>query len=211
MAVPVELLAAEKNRDRMDSSISTSVILDTLRELNEKVSIPLWLFGGVAVDFLVGRWTRPHSDVDLNTFAESRIALTEQLSRIGYRTSDTGWLTHWWQDGTGRGIELVFLDRTEDGSAELRIPLNASVGIPGHYPLWPGYLDLARVATLDGVSFRVGSPAGEWLGRAKTVISGRSRKPKIEHDLALLEPLIPPHELIHLRLHASVKKVVNSI
>ena len=157
----------------MGPPISTRLILDTLRELNERVSVPLWLFGGVAVDFLVGRWTRPHSDVDLNTYDESRVALTDQLSRIGYRTSETGWLTHWWQEGTGRGIELVFLNRAEDGSAELRIPPDASVGIPGRYPLWPGYLDPERFATLDGVSFRVGSPAGEWLGRAEFTLSGR--------------------------------------
>ncbi|MBX3751081.1 MAG: hypothetical protein KF897_13425 [Opitutaceae bacterium] len=194
----------------MGPPINTSLILDTLRELNERVSVPLWLFGGVAVDFLVGRWTRPHSDVDLNTYADSRVALTEQLSRIGYRTSDTGWLTHWWQDGTGRGIEVVFLDRAEDGSAELYIPSDASVGIPGRYPLWPGYLDIERIATLDGVSFRVGSPAGEWLGREKTVVAGRAREPKIDHDLALLEAIIPSHELALLRIHASQERANQS-
>jgi hypothetical protein len=185
----------------MGPPISTSSILDTLRELNERVSVPLWLFGGVAVDFLVGRWTRPHSDVDLNTYDESRVALTDQLSRIGYRTSETGWLTHWWQEGTGRGIELVFLNRAEDGSAELRIPPDASVGIPGRYPLWPGYLDPERFATLDGISFRVGSPEGEWLGRAEAVVAGRSHEPKVDHDLALLEAMIPSHKLAELRLH----------
>jgi hypothetical protein len=182
------------------------VILDTLREFNGKISIPLWLFGGVAVDFLVGRWTRAHSDIDLNTLSESRIELTEQLERIGYHTSDTGWLTHWWQDGTGHGIELVFLDRAGDGSAELNIPLDAPVGIPGCYPLWPDYLNLKRFATLEGVSFRVGSPAGEWLGRTKAVVAGRTREPKVEHDIALLEPLIPAHELALLRLHARGKQ-----
>ncbi|MEO6994809.1 MAG: hypothetical protein ABI273_14465 [Lacunisphaera sp.] len=189
----------------MGPPISSTLILDTLRELNECVSVPLWLFGGVAVDFLVGRWTRPHSDVDLNTYSESRARLTEQLVRIGYRTSDTGWLTHWRQEGTGRSIELVFLDRSEDGSTELRIPPDASVGIPGRYPLWPDYLNPERFASLDGVSFRVGSPAGEWLGRAKMVVDGRPRETKIDHDLALLEALIPPQELVRLRLYASEK------
>lgn len=189
----------------MGPPISTSLILETLRELNERVSVPLWLFGGVAVDFLVGRWTRPHSDIDLNTYTESRAVLTDQLRGIGYRTCDTGWLTHWWQDGTGRGIELVFLDRSPGGLTELRIPPDAPVGIPGRYPLWPGYLDPERFATLDGVSFRVGSPAGEWLGRAKAAVAGRTREPKVDHDLALLEALIPAHEIAQLRLCASQK------
>jgi hypothetical protein len=190
----------------MGPPISTSLILETLRELNERISVPLWLFGGVAVDFLVGRWTRPHSDVDLNTYTESRVTLTDELSRIGYRTSDNGWLTHWWQDGTRRHIELVFLDRSAEGLTELRIPPDASVGIPGRYPLWPDYLDPKRVATLDGVSFRVGSPAGEWLGRAKNIVAGRTREPKVDHDLALLEALIPPHEFAQLRLCASEQR-----
>ena len=34
--------------------------------LNSVLSQPVWLFGGVAVDFLVGRWTRPHGDIDIN-------------------------------------------------------------------------------------------------------------------------------------------------
>jgi hypothetical protein len=189
----------------MGPQISTNVILDTLQELNESVSVPLWLFGGVAVDFLVGRWTRPHSDVDLNAYDESRRALTAQLGKIGYRTFDTGWLTHWWQEKTGRGVEVVFLERLEDGSAKLNIPFDASVGIPGQYALWPGYLDPARFRTLDGVSFRVGSAAGEWLGRTKVVVAGRSREPKVDHDIALLETLIPPHELVQLRLYVSEK------
>jgi hypothetical protein len=187
----------------MGPPIGTSLILDTLRELNERITVPMWLFGGVAVDFLVGRWTRPHSDIDLNTYAESRNALTEQLNRIGYHTSDTGWLTHWQQAATGRRIEIVFLTRAEDGSAELYITPDAAVGNPGRYPLWPGYLDIDRFAALEGFSFRVSSPAGEWLGRARAVITGRPREPKIDHDIALLESIIPSNELELLRLHAS--------
>lgn len=69
-----------------------------------------WLLGGVAVDFLVGRWTRPHEDIDLNTFAEFRVDLTCELHQIDYHTSDSGWLTHWYQQGSNRFIELVFLE-----------------------------------------------------------------------------------------------------
>lgn len=190
----------------MGPPISTRLILDTLRELNDHVKVPLWLFGGVAVDFHIGRWTRPHSDIDLNTYTESRSELTAQLNRIGYRSSDTGWLTHWRQDGTGRGIELVFLDRTKEGLTELHIPSGSPVGIPGRYPLWPGYMDLERFGLLDDVSFRVCSPEGEWLARAKTVVAGRTREPKIDHDLALLETLIAPHVLTQLRLLAAASR-----
>jgi hypothetical protein len=193
----------------MGPVISSRVILATLRELNAHVSVPLWLFGGVAVDFLAGRWTRPHSDVDLHAMADARGALADQLGRIGYHTADAGWLTHWRQERTGRVLEIVFLERDENGAPELHIPADAAIGIPGRYPLWPGYLDPARVATLDGVTFRVGSPAGEWLGRRKSVVAGRPREPKIDHDLALLESLIPSEELERLRAQAASGKSQN--
>ena len=48
-------------------------ILASLREL-AGISEPLWLTGGVAVDFLAGRWTRPHSDIDLCALAGRRWA-----------------------------------------------------------------------------------------------------------------------------------------
>lgn len=186
----------------MGPALGADVILTSLRELNASVSVPLWLFGGVAVDFMVGRWTRSHSDIDLNTFTDARDTLAAELARIGYRTSDSGWLTHWFQESTGRRLEIVFLDQCADGAAELRIPEHAAVGIPGRYPMLPGYMDPARFARLGDVSFRVCSPAGEWLSRAKSVVAGRVPEPKIEHDRILLEAMIPPDELGRLRLLA---------
>lgn len=153
----------------MKPALRYADILATLRELNASITKPLWLFGGVAVDFLAGGWTRPHGDIDLNTFAEYREDLTQELRRIGYRTSDTGWLTQWFQEGSGRRLEIVFLERGADGTAELHICDGDAVGVPGHYPTAPDYLDPARTAVLDGVRFRVRSPSGEWLARASGV------------------------------------------
>jgi hypothetical protein len=183
----------------MGPAISNQQILDTLRELADGVSVPLWLFGGVAVDFMVGRWTRPHSDIDLNAWSEDRPRLSGELSRLGYRCKDQGWLTHWWQDSTGRFIEVVFLERDGQGEAMLRIPQGAPVGIPGIHPLWPDYVRAERFGELEGLRFRVGSPAGEWLGRKKSVIAGRTPEPKVAHDLALLEGMIESEELQRLR------------
>lgn len=113
----------------------------------------------------MGRWTRPHSDIDLNAYVDSRERLSEELEAIGFRSADKGWLTHWSRDNRPWRLELVFLERTQDGSAVLVIPLDAPVGVPGHYPIMTGYLDPGRYATLDGVRFRVCSPSGEWLAR----------------------------------------------
>ena len=55
-------------------SIAPANILQHLRAL-DGITPPLWLMGGVAVDFLVGRWTRPHKDLDLIAFSPTRAAL----------------------------------------------------------------------------------------------------------------------------------------
>jgi hypothetical protein len=181
--------------------LNNADILATLCELNANITKPLWLSGGVAVDFLVGRWTRPHGDIDLNTFTEYRDDLTQELHRIGYRTSDSGWLTQWYQDGSGRRLEIIFLERSAGGTAVLHIHAGDAVGVPGRYPILPDYLDPNRFATLDGEKFRVCSPAGEWLARANgiDVVGERVREPKLEHDRRLLETVIPEEELAHLR------------
>lgn len=183
------------------NNISNAEILATLRELSAKVVTPLWLFGGVAVDFLAGRWTRPHGDIDLNTLSAYRERLTRELHGIGYRTSDTGWLTHWFQDGTGRHIEVVFLERGADGATELRIRQGDPIGVPGRYPIVPNHLDPGRVATLNGVTFRVSSPEGEWLARASgmDVVGGRVPDPKLEQDRKVLESILPVEVLTALR------------
>jgi len=182
--------------------VSEVEILETLSLLNARLSEPVWLFGGVAVDFLVGRWTRPHGDIDLNAFEDSRERIAEELEAIGFRSADKGWLTHWRRDNKPWRLELVFLERTQEGSAVLVIAPDAPVGVPGRYPMPAAYLDQERYATLDGVRFRVCSPAGEWFARtnARQVVAGRQLDPKIEHDRLLLEGLLGPAEIGRLRL-----------
>jgi len=176
-------------------------ILATLREVNAGTTKPLWLFGGVAVDFLAGQWTRPHGDIDLNTFEDYHAAITQELHKIGYRTSDSGWLTNWYQDNSGRRLEIVFLERKADGTAAFHIHEGDAIGTPGLYPTLPDYLDPNRFAILEGVKFRVCSPAGEWLARANglDVVGKRDQEPKLAHDQQILETLLSQKELIYLR------------
>ncbi|PTY02222.1 hypothetical protein DB347_24435 [Opitutaceae bacterium EW11] len=184
----------------MGPPVPSDVILDTLRELAARLSVPLWLTGGVAVDFIIGRWTREHSDIDLNAFSDSRDGLGGELARLGYTSTDSSWLTFWTQQGTGRKLEVAFVDRLPGGASELHIPDGAPVGIPGRYPLRPGYMDLERWAVLGGVRFRVCSPEGEWLARSIPVVGGRSMEPKVVHDLAVLESVIRSEVLEQLKL-----------
>jgi hypothetical protein len=83
----------------------------------------------------------------------------------------------------------------------LHIRQGDPVGVPGRYPITRDYLDLNRFATHDGVTFRVSSPAGEWLARAAglDVVGGRLPGPKLEHDQKLLESILPAEDLVLLR------------
>jgi hypothetical protein len=121
------------------------------------------------------------------------------------RTADQGWLTHWALGEQVWRLDVVFLERAAHHSGALVIRPGDPIGIPGRYPMPPGYLDPNRYAILEGVTFRVGSPSGEWLARADgaRVVAGRPPDPKIEHDRRLLEGLLAPAELAALRAAAA--------
>jgi hypothetical protein len=178
-------------------SIAPAKILDYLRAL-DGATPSLWLTGGVAVDFLVGRWTRPHKDLDLVAFSASRTTLQSELTKRGFAlVQDGAWTTRWAFAGGGAAdadIEIVFIESAEPRTGVLVIPdVDNAGGHAGRYLLLPGSLNPDRFATLDGVRFRVCSAEGEWLSRVTSgdLIPGRTMEPKIGHDLELLESLVP--------------------
>jgi hypothetical protein len=110
--------------------------------------IDYWLFGGWAVDFHVGRVTRPHADVDLAVWAHDR-------NRIGTLLEAQGWIhaPEPGEDGyTGyeRGdtrIELAFLARDQAGT--IHTPILDGRGD------WPAGSFGDDRAEVDGVVARV--------------------------------------------------------
>ncbi|WP_260288546.1 nucleotidyltransferase domain-containing protein [Peribacillus aracenensis] len=62
--------------------------LKIIRELNEiclSLNIDLWLRGGWAIDFLLGKITRSHSDIDLVTWIQHREHLEQALVNDGFQ------------------------------------------------------------------------------------------------------------------------------
>lgn len=59
-----------------DSPLSKDEALETLRILG-RLGVPLWLAGGLAADFHVGRWTREHEDIDLVEGVRLRVISVE--------------------------------------------------------------------------------------------------------------------------------------
>ena len=176
-------------------SIQPTEILDVLQALGS-VASPMWLSGGVAVDFLVGRWTRPHKDLDLVAFTPHREQLEHELGVRGLAVAhDEGWTTRWMMAGRrGADVEVVFVEPASPQTGVLVVP----AGDPTHgqarrYPFIAGYLDPHRYRELDGVRFRTCSAEGEWLNRLvdMDLVPGRKAEPKLRHDVRLLQPLIP--------------------
>jgi hypothetical protein len=167
---------------------STIKLLSTL-------STPLWLTGGVAVDFHVGRWTRTHKYIDLIAFITERRSLEIELNGKGILLSQDGsWTTRW---SVGRAasadVEIIFAYPYPQNSGYLKIPDNDPTGaVPGEYHFIRECLNPNRVLQLDDIRFRTCSAEGEWLSRqiSGKLVRGRKVEPKIMHDISLLESLV---------------------
>ncbi|PEB50504.1 hypothetical protein CON65_19385 [Bacillus pseudomycoides] len=59
-------------------------VLNEISTLSETIGIEFWLRGGWAIDFLLGKITRPHDDIDLITWIKNRERLELELSKLGY-------------------------------------------------------------------------------------------------------------------------------
>jgi hypothetical protein len=173
--------------------------LEILRSL-ATLSAPAWVAGGVGVDFLVGRWTRPHTDVDLVAAEDDRAALTEALAGLGFApTHMHGWHTRWTRYGRDVGeLELDFFRWLPDGTEALVVCPGDALGfVPGRYPGVPGAIDSARFASLEGVTLRVVSAEAQWVLRhsyAHLHPGSDTDVQRVRHDLELLEQLLKDDE-----------------
>jgi Aminoglycoside-2''-adenylyltransferase len=185
-------------------SIQPAEILEVLRTLRS-VAPPMWLSGGVAVEFLVGRWTRPHMDLDLVAFTPHRGQLERELAALGFALAhDEVWTTRWRIAGRpGADVEIVFVQPASPHTGVLVVPADdPRRGRARRYRFLAGYLDPRRYRELDGVRFRVCSAEGEWLNRLvdADLVPGRQPEPKLQHDVQLLQWLIPEprrRQLLH--------------
>jgi len=178
-------------------------VLARLRVLT-RLERPVWLAGGVAVDFHVGRWTRDHHDIDLVTFEEHREGLDEELTHLGFeRTHDRGWITNWTNAGRNPGeVSLAYERRLDDTTGAL-VMLPSYDGVKqGIYPGFPGNLSLGHFGTLDDIRFRLSSAEDEWAyASAFSIIRpGARTRPTVRHNLDLLETVIENLDVV--RAHA---------
>ena len=180
-------------------------VLETLRLLATGLRTPVWLAGGLAADFHVGRWTRDHDDIDLVAYEEDREALAEQFAGLGFRqTQDRGWITRWTRSDRSTGeLSLAYERRVDQTTGDLVIRIEDAGDqlVPGIYPGVPGNLDPERYRTLEGVRFRVMSAEDEWVFAKgfRALRPTATRRATVEHNLSLLETIVDEGDRERLR------------
>lgn len=120
--------------------------LDEVAGMLGELQVDYWLFGGWAVDLYVGKWTRPHDDIDVAVWLSDVPRIREALFGKGWTHAPEA------EEDGGTGfehgdvrLELTYLERDPDGRTV--IPLSSG---PVLWELGPG-----DVCELQGVRARV--------------------------------------------------------
>jgi hypothetical protein len=96
---------------------NTQAQLNVLQEINDictSLNATFWLRGGWAIDFLLGRVTRSHSDLDLVSMIQHRNELENALVNAGFQQIPvTEFQTDFLKDGVD--ISFVFVERSNEG------------------------------------------------------------------------------------------------
>ncbi|WP_233569807.1 nucleotidyltransferase domain-containing protein [Falsibacillus albus] len=94
-----------------DQLIKLSEISDLCHSLN----INLWLRGGWAIDFLIGRISRAHEDIDLVIWARDKMILEKELDKMGFmRNAVSERQTDFSKDGVD--VQFLYLTQVENGT-----------------------------------------------------------------------------------------------
>jgi lincosamide nucleotidyltransferase A/C/D/E len=119
-----------------------------LSMLFEEAGLDFWIDGGWGVDVLLGKQTRPHSDLDLAVKFDDMPAFQTILERAGYSRADRPYDPYWnWVivHPTGISIDLHGFVLDAEGNGILADPADQSM-----YPAGA----LAGMGTLGGMKLR---------------------------------------------------------
>ena len=100
---------------RSAADVQMGVIAAAVAGLEER-QLSCWLAGGWAVDFLIGRVTRDHRDIDIVIWAADASAATEALRDAGFEPQHARApeLIHFERNGVP--VTLSFIEREADGT-----------------------------------------------------------------------------------------------
>jgi hypothetical protein len=151
-------------------------LISQIRSILHSASIPFWLRGGWAIDFLLGHVAREHSDIDLVVLKRNAVQLRRLLEPAGFTfLRDTGVQYDFTKQG--QDISVVFISQNGDTVFVAGIP---------EWEWLPGALSLPP-QKFDGLSCNVLSP--EQLLDEKTGYQTGTGRPPRAKDLQSIETL----------------------
>ncbi|MFK9091446.1 nucleotidyltransferase domain-containing protein [Bacillus salipaludis] len=172
----------DKNFGKEIGTVETQ--LNILREINEiclSQNFLLWLRGGWAIDFLLGKITRLHSDIDLVTWIQYRERLEQAMVNSGFKKIP---VSEFQTDFLKNDIDVsfVFVRLSDDGNI-----------IANGFPDWVWRKDALPMLNyhLQGISINVLSPH-QLLEEKKVYEQGTGRKlrPKDLESIKIIQEII---------------------
>lgn len=158
--------------------------LDILQEINDiclSFNLSLWLRGGWAIDFLLERITRSHSDIDLVTWIQHREHVEQALVKAGYQKNV---VSEFQTDFHKNNIDVsfVFVMLSDEGKI-----------VANGFPDWIWRKDALtkELYTVHGISINVLNPY-QLLEEKRVYEQGTGRKlrPKDHKSIEILQQII---------------------
>ncbi len=167
--------------DKTNSSIQIGIIGE-IADIAKEHNIPLALRGGWALDFLLGKVTRAHGDIDFNVWPEDIDRIKTLLESIDYEcegiTPEPLRNFHKY----GETIQIACLEKLSD-----------TVVAPAGYPEYALSIGLMNgpIATLEGVSCRTATAKAQLDAKEKKLFwdPGETYSDKALADMKLLRQL----------------------
>ncbi|WP_337033858.1 nucleotidyltransferase domain-containing protein [Paenibacillus illinoisensis] len=94
-------------------------MLSKISAICATIECRFWLRGGWAIDFLLGKVTRPHDDIDLIAWIQNREELERALAKAGYEQISVKEQFRGRQsDFSKDGVDITFgyITNTDEGS-----------------------------------------------------------------------------------------------
>ncbi|MEH7453128.1 nucleotidyltransferase domain-containing protein [Gottfriedia acidiceleris] len=167
-----------ENNNLIDKQLK---ILNEINTICLNLTFHLWLRGGWAIDFLLGKVTREHSDIDLVTFIQYREVLELAMVNAGFKKIPVSMLqTDFIKDEVD--VSFVFVRISEEGKI-----------IANGFPDWVWRKDALPIQThnLKGISMNALSPY-QLLEEKKVYEKGTGRKlrPKDIESMKVIQGII---------------------